>query len=190
MLHRRNPNRVMFFCGILLLSLIIILSYIPGYFSYNNNKYQPSLMNLHYWKDNLQGKSLHFGWHSYYYIENNEHYTLKSLDYIDNDLYYAGIIYFTLSLFSLFLFILTSFCMFKKNKICLTFGFILSWIFLLSSILIYSTMFYDKIINEYMKKLEDDSNVVLDFQWRLGIGLVSNCCGLLLLPLITIMICV
>ncbi len=178
-----HPSLRIFFCGMCLLSLVVVLSYIPGFSSICSNDYQPALITGDVWDHEYHTYSGHFGWREVYIHQEDEEYKLK--DVFDKDIYYAGRIYLGLSVASLFLYLTgVSVSMFTENRLCRTIPMIVSWLLLLAGVINYALNFKDSVIDDILK-YED-----VEYYWRFGLGLNANVMGLLLIPVINVMLCV
>lgn len=236
MLNNSQPNRNLFLCSVLFLASILTITYIPGFASITYKKYQPALITSDIWIDNaditangtdindtsnlndaLRLISMHvfFGWRRAYYVQGDKKENVKKL--IDKDLHIAGLIYLYFSAGSLLLFGLAILSIKCKNKFGVSFFMILSWLCLVTAVVVYVINFEDSVINDFLSdakaELNSEINSALDdleeiiedqfgeiielsadvdfgWHWRFGTGLIANIAGILLLPVINVILCV
>lgn len=188
-------------CTLSFLSSMLVLSYLPGFFSYVSNENQPCLIKLDLWAtcintiniecasqgDLIGAESILLGWHKAYSVFDESHSKLKE---VDNDLQKAGFAYLILSFGSLVVFMLSFGGLLCKSKCLSSFLMLISWVMLLVSMIIYIVEFQDEVIQETLKEMKDDFSTFVDveWKWRFGSGLICNIFGLVLMPAISCMI--
>jgi len=178
--NARKPNRCIFICGILFLSALLCITYIPGLTSISTKEWQPALITSNVWIDELDmtlhdgtdlfldteqmgefdnlsevlrliTMSVNFGWNRLYYIQGNEDDQVKQL--IDRDLHIAGLVYAILSGTSLALFLIGMITM--KKRYLASFFMMLSWLCLAVGVGYYIYNFYDSVIQDFIPDVEN-----------------------------------
>jgi len=167
------------------LSIILGLSYIPGFLSITVERWQPSLATIDmYFTDGMSAMTFYCGWYKIYHFQEDNSALLNSINIYFNsseNFETAGKLYIIFSIISFFL-LFTIFDLRKRHNVRFIIM-LISWVMLLVVTITYIVN-VNQYINEIDLFLNNYTEYDILYKIILGYGLICNFLGLLLIPVI------